>query len=142
MILVDLNVLLDVFQKRAPHFQPSAAVLDGIVTGKTAACIPAHAVTTIHYLMQKYATARSANQAVDWLLKHFQIAPVAREELARARALQWTDFEDAVVAAAAEALRCSVIITRNVSDFRDSPVPTRTPEEHLLTIRRKGPTAG
>lgn len=137
MILVDLNVLLDVFQKRAPHFQPSAAVIDRIVAGKTAACIPAHAVTTIHYLMQKYATARSADQAVDWLLNHFQIAPVTREELARALALQWPDFEDAVVAAAAEALGCSVIVTRNVSDFRNSPLPAKTPEEYLLITREK-----
>jgi hypothetical protein len=40
-----------------------------------------------------------------------------------------------VVAAAAEAENCSAIVTRNVSDFRNSPVPARTPEEYLLIVR-------
>jgi len=68
-------------------------------------------------------------------LKHFQVAAVDSRVLTRARALNWPDFEDAVVAAAAEAHDCSLIITRNVSDFRDSPVSARTPEEYLLITR-------
>ncbi len=132
MILIDLNVLLDVFQKRVPHFQTSSALIEQVLGGSETACIPAHAVTTIHYLVSKYTSKRSADQAIDWLLTHFQVAAVTEKELSRARALDWRDFEDAVVAAAAEAASCTAIVTRNVSDFKTSPVPARTPEEQLL----------
>jgi len=52
----------------------------------------------------------------------------------RAQTLGWSDFEDAVVAAAAESSGCEVIVTRNVRDFRDSPVPAVTPEEYLSDL--------
>ncbi|MDZ7790751.1 MAG: PIN domain-containing protein [Xanthomonadales bacterium] len=135
MILIDLNVLLDVLQKRPPHFQASSALFERILGDGEAACIPAHAVTTIHYLVSKYADRQSANQAIDWLLTHFSVAAVSQKELTRARALDWADFEDAVVATAAESAQCTAVVTRNVSDFQHSPVPARTPEEYLLMTR-------
>ena len=133
MILVDLNVVLDVVQKREPYFAASAAVLERIVLKEIEGAISAHAVTTIHYIVERYRDAPTANQAVDWLLHYFVVAPVGYRELSRARALGWRDFEDAVVVAAAEASGCDVIVTRNVKDFDKSPVSVVTPEEYLLS---------
>lgn len=133
MILVDLNVLLDVIQRREPHYRASAAVLERIVTGTTSAAIPAHAVTTAHFIVNRYADRKQADRVVDWLLERFEIAGVGGPELKTARHLAWADFEDAVVAASASSSGCSVIVTRNVRDFRDSPIPVMTPDEFLLT---------
>lgn len=133
MILVDLNVLLDVIQKREPHYRASAAVLERVVTGTTSAAIPAHAVTTMHFIVNRYADRRRADGVVDWLLERFEVAAVGRAELQTARRLAWSDFEDAVVAASASSSGCSVIVTRNIRDFRESPVPAMTPDEFLLT---------
>lgn len=133
MILVDLNVLLDVIQKREPHYRASAAVLERIVTGTTSGAIPAHAVTTVHFIVNRYADRKRADEVVDWLLERFDIAAVGGAELQTARHLAWADFEDAVVAASAISSGCSVIVTRNVRDFRNSPVPPMTPDEFLLT---------
>jgi predicted nucleic acid-binding protein len=72
---------------------------------------------------------------VDWLLRYFEVAGTTHRELKRARRLDWPDFEDAVVAAAAESYSCTHIVTRNVRDFRDSPVPALTPEEFLFDSR-------
>jgi predicted nucleic acid-binding protein len=134
VIMIDLNVLLDVLQKREPHYRASAAVLDRVVKGQVVAKIPAHAVTTIHYLVGRFRDADAANDAVDWLIRYLDIAAVARAELLRARALAWPDFEDAVVAAAAESAGCTRIVTRNVADFSGSPVVAVTPEEFLLDL--------
>ena len=131
MILVDLNVLLDVVQKREPHYHASAAVLAEIVTGAVAAAVPVHAVTTLYYVIRRFQGRAKANEVVDWLLRYFHIAAVGREELLRARALDWGDFEDAVVAAAADTACCTAIITRNVKDFSASHVSILTPQEYL-----------
>ena len=132
MILVDLNVILDVVQKREPHYGASAAVIDTVVQGRADAALPVHGITTIHYLVQRYQSREIANQAVDWLLRYFRIAPLGHREIMRARALDWNDFEDAVLAAAAESMGCSVIVTRNVKDFREGSIPAMLPEEYLL----------
>lgn len=132
MILVDLNVVLDVVQQREPHYRASSAVLGGAIRGKVQASLPAHAVTTLHYIVGRYQGNTKANEVVDWLLTHFGIAAAGRAEMVRARALGWPDFEDAVVAAAAESAGCQIIVTRNVGDFGGSPVPTLTPDEYLV----------
>lgn len=131
MILVDLNVVLDVVQRREPHYTASAIVLDGVVRGRIRGCLPAHAFTTLHFLIDRYRDTATAARTVDWLLQRFEVAGVGRAELERAQALNRRDFEDAVVIAAAEAVACETIVTRNVDDFRDSPVPALTPEEYL-----------
>lgn len=129
--MLDLNVLLDVLQKREPHYPASAAVIDGALQGETRGAISAHAVTTVHYLVGRYTDRASADRALAWLLKHLHICAVGRDELERAGALGWTDFEDAVVATVAERAGCTCIVTRNVKDFVGGPIPAWTPEEFL-----------
>lgn len=135
MILVDLNVVLDVVQKREPHYSASAAVMGRVTDGHVPACLPAHAFTTLHYLVSRHQTETTANRVVDWLLRYFEVAGTTRHELEVARTLDWPDFEDAVVVAAAESSMCTHIVTRNIRDFHDSPVPALTPEEYLFDRR-------
>lgn len=134
MILLDLNVLLDVVQKREPHYAASAGVIELAISGDAKAALPAHAMTTIHYIVGRYQGGDKANEVVDWLLRYFEVVTMGRAQVLRARALGWADFEDAVVAAAAESSSCQAIVTRNVKDFGPSPVPAMTPEEYLLSI--------
>ncbi len=134
MILLDTNVVLDVIQKRNAHYPASAAILDKVVRGQVSAGLPAHAVTTIHFIVNRYQDSATASRVVGWLLDRFSIAAIGQAELLRARALAWADFEDAVVAAAAESSGCELIVTRNVRDFGESPVPALTPEEYLSDL--------
>jgi len=130
--MIDLNVLLDVVQKRDPHYRASAAVIETVLRGQVEGVLAAHAVTTLHYLISRFRDVDVADGAVDWLLRHFTVAAVGAEQLRRARGLGWKDFEDAVVAAAAESSGCRLIVTRNVKDFGASPIDARTPDEYLL----------
>jgi len=130
-VLLDLNVLLDVVQQREPFYDASAAVLSLVIQGELSACIPAHALTTIHYIVARYGTSQQADDVIDWLLAHLEVVPEGWGEFRRARGLTMADFEDAVTASAAETAACDVIISRNIPDFEASPVPAITPEEFL-----------
>lgn len=132
MILLDTNIVLDVIQRREPHYQASAAVIDKIVRKKVSGALSAHAITTIHFIVNRYQSRKVAAQTIEWLLSRFSVASVGKPELLRAQALGWPDFEDAVVAAAAESSGCDAIVTRNVHDFNGSSVSAMTPEEYLL----------
>lgn len=134
MILVDLNVLLDVVQRRQPHYRASATVLEEVIAGNETGMLAAHFVTTLHYIVGRYASRKDAERVVDWCLNHFGIAPVGHQELLSARSLGWPDFEDAVVAAAARTSGCTAIVTRNVKDFAHSPIAALTPEEYLAGL--------
>jgi predicted nucleic acid-binding protein len=128
-VLLDLNVLLDVLQRREPHYAASAAVLSRIAAGEMEGAVPGHALTTLYYVLFRLADRKRAIEAVDWLLAELEIVPEGREVFLRARSLDMDDFEDAVVAAAAEARGCTRIVTRNVADFEGAPVPAVSPRE-------------
>ena len=129
--MLDLNVLLDVFQQRVPHYPSSAAVVSRVLYGDSAGILPAHALTTVHYVMEKSSGREQLNDLVDWMLERFDIAATDKTTFLRARRLSISDFEDAVVTSHAESNACDYIITRNVSDFNESSVPALTPEIFL-----------
>jgi predicted nucleic acid-binding protein len=131
-VMLDLNVILDVVQRREPFYAASAKVLSQAVEGTDASCLPGHALTTLHYILSKNAGRERADTVVDWVLAHLEIVPQDRAQFVRARNLRFDDFEDAALASAAEAAGCKLILTRNVADFETSPVPAVTPEEFLL----------
>lgn len=134
--MLDLNVLLDVIQKRPPHFVSSAEVLDRVARGEIKGCVPAHAITTIHYIVARYAGRGKADQAIDWILARTRVVPAAGEQFMRARWLAVPDFEDAVVAVLADVAHCDCVVSRNIAHFAGSPVPAFTPEEFLLRARQ------
>lgn len=136
-VTVDLNVLLDVAQNRLPHYHASEEVVHRVRRGEFAAVLPRHALTTLHYILEKYSGTALANQTLDGLLADFAIHPVDKANFQRARQLPLSDFEDAVVAVTAEVTRSDFIVTRNVADFVGSSVPAITPIdflEHLAAV--------
>ena len=132
--MVDLNVLLDVAQNRAPFYQDSEEVLSRAREGEFEAFLPGHALTTFFYLMAKFADVPTAQMTVDALLVDFSIVGPEKAILTRARSLPMADFEDGVVAASAEAVGCDHVVTRNVADFAGSPVPALTPGDFLTLL--------
>ena len=135
-LMLDLNVLLDVVQKREPFYAASASVLSQVVSGEHSGFLPGHALTTLYYVVQRFGGKEEADGFVDWLLKHLEVVPQSKAQFVRARSLPMTDFEDAAVASAAESAECEVIVSRNVSDFEGSPVQVMTPEEFLAILDR------
>ena len=133
-ITLDLNVLLDVFQKREPHYAASAQVLALVVAGKVAAVFPSHGFSTLYYLVRKHASKPRAEEAMDRLLDHFQIGNLDADGWRAAREHGFEDFEDAVVAEVAKRHGSDYIVTRNVRDFADSPVLAITPTDFLLKL--------
>ena len=131
--MFDLNVLLDVLQFRTPWVKASGELCARAVRGELEGFVAPHTLTTLFYVLDRHADRATAEKDVDWLLRSFALAPADRSVFLRARALPLPDFEDAVVAAAAETARCDVVLTRNLPDFAGSPVPAVAPEELLAS---------
>ena len=130
-ITVDLNVLLDVAQNRQPHYAASEEVLHRARLGEYTAVLPGHAITTLHYLIEKHSGITAANETIDGLLADFAVQPVDTANFLRARQLPLKDFEDAIVVVMAEATSSRYLVTRNVADFVGAPVSVLTPTEFL-----------
>lgn len=127
-ILLDTSVVLDVLLDRRPHAEASAAVWAAVETGIAEGMLAAHAVTTIHYLVRREKGNVRAKRIVSAILKVFKIAAVDGAVIQEALQLPFSDFEDAVTAAAARLAGCDYLVTRDPKGFRESPVRALAPE--------------
>jgi predicted nucleic acid-binding protein len=134
--LFDTNIILDVLLERDPHFNASAEAWVLIEDGLTKGMLSAHAVTTLHYLIGKEGGNAKARKIISELLSVFEVAAVDRKVIDDALKLNFSDFEDAVTAAAAQSSGCNCIVTRDPKGFRASPVRCLTPEAAIPLLRK------
>lgn len=132
--LIDLDVILDVLQERQPFYTASAAVLAAAEIGRIEGWVAAHSVTTLHYLLSRHVGATKARGAIGDLLGVLEVAAVDGTVIRQALALPVVDFEDAVQVAAALAVGARCVVTRNLADYRSSPLPAYAPAEVLPLI--------
>ena len=128
-LLIDINVLLDVALQR-PGAPASAQVL-GLCGRQHEAWLAWHSIATLAYLIERQQTDIAGRDFIRGLLAWADVAPTSRADALAALDLPIANFEDALQAAAAMACGAQVIVTRNVRDFKASPVMARTPEAFL-----------
>ncbi len=133
-VLFDTNVILDVLLERKPHAEASAAAWAAVEMGSSRGMLAAHAVTTIHYFLRKQFGAAKATQVLAAMLRAFDVAAVDNAVIEEALQLPFSDFEDAVTAAAARLAGCECIVTRDPKGFRNSRVRSLTPEAVTLLV--------
>lgn len=138
-LLLDVNVILDVLLDREPWADAAAGLWAAVESGRVRGLIPAHGVTTIHYLMRKARGVEFADRGVSDILSVFGVAGIDGRVLEAALALRLADFEDAVCAAAGAAARCDLLVTRDPAGFRGSPVKVASPGEALARLSRRRP---
>jgi len=126
-IFLDTDVLLDVALARQPHVDDSAAVMRWVQSGGAAA-VAWHSLTNCAYML------KGGRPFLRKLLKLVEVATVGTTDAHRALGLPMSDVEDAFQSAAALAWSADFIITRNLPDYRRSPVPAISPSEFLKKI--------
>jgi len=141
-ILADVNLCLDILLERSPFGDAAARIWALVEQGTVEGHVPAHGVTTIHYIVSRERGLTTARLFVSDLLRVFKVAAVDQAVISRAVGLSWRDFEDAVCAAGAEAAGCDLLVTRNVKDYRDSPVTAVDPMTALALVEGTGGPRG
>jgi hypothetical protein len=121
-ILIDTDVLLDVALGRQPWLAASSDAVAWAVDHPGSAAVAWHTVANIAYL----APAAARSFLADLLLS-VDVAPCGTRHAREALAFPMADLEAALQAAAALAFGADRIVTRNLSDFRGSPVPAVAP---------------
>lgn len=133
-VMIDLNVILDVLQKRDPFYETSAALLAATETGHVEGYIAAHSVTTLFYLIQKGKSASEARATITNLLQFLRIGSVDQTTIEQALNLDYRDFEDAVQMMSAVQCKVDCLITRNIKDYQTALLPVVQPVDFLGTL--------
>ena len=133
-VLLDINVVLDVFLARSAWLADSAAVVQAHFDARVTAHLSAASLPTIFYLVRRNADLARAHAVVKSCLNSFAIVPVDRQALVMATNLPGSDFEDNLQVACAVIAGLDAIVTRDPNGFALSVVPVLTPAELLAKL--------
>ncbi len=130
-ILIDTNVIIDVLNKRKDFFEDSFNALQ-VIFEKHQPCVSAQTVADTVYITRKiFCDSVRQKNVIENFFASFKILSVAKKQINQAFNSPMTDFEDAVQAFCAKTAGAKIIITRNIQDYRLSPVKAVTPKEFL-----------
>lgn len=132
-VLLDTNVILDALLQRPPWHNEADAILQA--SARTCGCAATVlSLATTFYVGRKIVGNESARIGIQKYLAAFTILRIDKQTLIDADGLPGGDFEDNIQIAAAVTATLDAIITRNVRDFAQSPVPAWEPAELLRRL--------
>ena len=134
-VLFDLNIILDVLQRRKEFYDFSARLLAQAETGTIQGWLAAHSVTTLFYLIAKDKSPEQARVTLASLMQFLNIAPVDQNTIELAMSMPYRDFEDAVQMISAVQIHADYLLTRNVQDYQPAPIPVIQPVDLLAILK-------
>ncbi|WP_281324472.1 PIN domain-containing protein [Flavobacterium sp. IMCC34518] len=133
-IFLDTNVILDLLGERVPFFDSIAKVATLADQKKLTLIVSPLSFTTINYVLNKYETSESVLNKLRKFKIICEVCEVNEETIDKALNSSFKDFEDAVQYFSALQSNCSIILTRNGKDFKQSTIAIMTAEEYLSSI--------
>ena len=130
-LLVDTNIILDVMLERDDLVDHSEVVLEWCGSRPGQVWLAWHGLATLYYVGVKLAGKAKTEKYIAEILDVFEIPPTDTRSARLARMLPIPDFEDAMQVAAADTVKADFIITRNIKDYKKSPIPAISPEEFV-----------
>ena len=137
-LLLDTNVFIDYLGRKQPFFEDARNIVAAGFFGDTKLWVPAQSATDAFYVLSRYVTAEKLQES---LLRAFDIiepVSLSADDLRRAARLRWDDYEDCLIALAADKAHADYLITRDARGFIRSPVPALSPPDWFGLMRESG----
>ena len=128
-ILIDTNVILDVLCNRTDFVEDSLKVFKYCEVNQITGCISVMSVPNIVYIMRKELDSKRIKEILTVLTSLFTVVDLREADLLKAADLDFADYEDALQSVCATRVKANYIVTRNIKDFKNSPVPAIKPSE-------------
>ena len=131
-ILIDTNITIDILTNRQPFCNDSIACYRKALLNRDKIFISTISVADVMYITKSNFNNRTDQlQTVQEFINTLKIAKVNTKDLKFAFTGIMSDFEDALQSYCAKRYHIDYIITRNVKDFKLSPVKVIEPVDFL-----------
>ena len=126
--------MLDLITGRAPFGNEAASLFAIMDQELIIGCASTLSFSNLYYILRKFASHQKVINQLDTLEKLLEIQEVNGSIIRTALKSKFKDFEDAIqYQCAVSNPDISVIITRNIKDYRYSELPVMSPETFLAS---------
>ena len=135
-LMIDTNVILDVFFERQPFYESSKKALSLCEQKRVIGFVTASTITDIYYMIRRhYKSTELAYKYLGYVLDIVKVLPVTNDDVLSAYLKKARDFEDCLLMTCAKKNKCTHILSRNKRDFVDFDILLLSPEE-LLEVKK------
>lgn len=138
-VLLDVNVIVDILGATEDVLY-SAQALDVMLLRGFEPCMVVSEAATVQYVLaaRKHASSGRAVEAIEGIAQLLTVLDATEADLHSALRNPFSDFKDAMLAWAAHRHGVDLIVTRNLRDFRNSPVAALSPQQFCDAYRPEG----
>lgn len=134
-VLIDTDVILDFFFDRAPFAEFATEILNLCEENKIKGFTTPVIICNTYYLLRKTAKHNIVIEKIKQLLTIIDILKIDKDVVLDSLNSGFKDFEDALQNySAVKNGKISIILTRNIKDYKKSEIAVMTPETYLDTI--------
>ena len=138
-IFIDTDILLDLITGRSPFGRDAANLFVMIDQELISGCASSLSFSNLYYILRKYSSRQKVVTRLNTLAKMLEIKEVDGSMIRSSLRSRFKDFEDAIqYHCAAADPDISVIITRNIKDYRYSDLPVMSPATFLASWHKSG----
>lgn len=133
-VFIDTDILLDLITGRASFGNEAASLFTIMDQELISGCASTLSFSNLYYILRKFASHQKVINQLDTLEKLLEIQEVNGAMIRTALKSKFKDFEDAIqYQCAVSNPDISVIITRNIKDYRYSELPVMSPVTFLAS---------
>lgn len=135
-LLLDTNVLLDYYGRRAPFFEDAKRLRVAALFGDVELWVAAQSFTDAECVLRRFAPTEVLRAMMGESLAFLSIASSSAADVEEGIRSGWPDLEDFLVARCAERARADFLLTRDEKGFARSAVPVLNPAGFFEMLER------
>ena len=131
-VLIDTDVILDFFFDREPFSEFATDILNLCEENKLKGFTTPVIICNTYYLLRKTAKHEIVIEKIKQLLTILDVLQIDKEVVLDSLNSEFKDFEDALQNySALKNGKISIVLTRNIKDYKKSELAVLTPETYL-----------
>lgn len=130
-VFIDTDVILDLLDKREPFYKEAAIIFSLIEENNIKGYTSPIVFANIHYILSKKLSKNMALKNLLKLRNLINIAPINEKIIDQSLNSNFKDYEDSIQYYTAIAADISILITRNVKDYKNAGITICDPQQYL-----------
>ena len=136
-LFLDTNVMLDLLGERIPFYDSVAKIATLADKGQISLVVSAMSYATVSYFLTKFENKEKSKDKLRKFKVISEVSDLNEQIIEKRLNSDFSDFEDSLQYFSALSSDCSILITRNGKDFKNSSIPIMTPDEYIKSISKK-----
>ena len=136
-LFLDTNIVIDLLGERVSFYDAAAKIATLADKGKIKIYVSALSYSTVFYVLSKFETGSNIKEKLRKFKVVAETCDLSDKIINKGLTSNFPYLEDALQYHSAIKMDCTVIITRNEHDFKESEIPVMSPGEYLNILNQE-----